>query len=178
MPEKSRDGSKKVEDEEIIEWLLEDPTRSLNTMAKAMNIYRQTLWRRKKKLEDEKVIWGYTAVIDENKLGNVIYLVMMKMKPMTRGMADIIYRRIKNNEMSKSRVRLIDAFHVNGEYDWILRFSAPDHATARKYYDAIRVIYEEYLIEKPVIVDVNFILKAEGMRNPELEKLYNFVPEI
>jgi hypothetical protein len=111
-------------------------------------------------------------------MGNVIYLIMMKMKPMTRGLADVIYRRVKNNEMSKSNVRLIDAFHVNGEFDWILRFSAPDHATARKYYDAIRVIYEEYLIEKPVIVDVNFILKAEGMKNPEIEKLYNFVPEI
>jgi DNA-binding Lrp family transcriptional regulator len=178
MAVRSKDGGKKIDDEEIIRWLLEDPTRSLNEMAKEMNIYRQTLWRRKRKLEEGRVIWGYTAVIDENKMGNVIYLIMMKMKPMTRGLADVIYRRVKNDEMSKSNIRLIDAFHVNGEYDWILRFSAPDHATARKYYDALRVIYEEYLIEKPVIVDVNFILKAEGMRNPEIEKLYNFVPEI
>ncbi|MGA1792378.1 MAG: Lrp/AsnC family transcriptional regulator [Thermoplasmatota archaeon] len=174
----SKKTNKKVEDADIIKWLLEDPTRSLNEMAKSLNLYRQTLWRRKKKLEDDKVIWGYTAVVDENKLGNVIYLVLMKMKPMTRGLADIIYRRIKNEEMGRLNVRLIDAFHVNGDYDWVLRFSAPDHATARKYYDAIRVIYEDYLIEKPVIVDVNFIVKAEGMKNPDLENLYKFVPEI
>jgi DNA-binding Lrp family transcriptional regulator len=178
MAEKGKEGSKKVEDSEIIAWLLEDPTRSLNEMAKSLNVYRQTLWRRKKRLEDEKIIWGYTAVIDENKLGNVIYLIMMKMKPMTRGLADVIYRRVKNDEMRKTGVRLIDAFHVNGEFDWVLRFSAPDYATARRYYDALRVIYEDYLIEKPVIVDVNFILKAEGMKNPEIEKLHNFVPEI
>jgi DNA-binding Lrp family transcriptional regulator len=178
MTEKRSEGGRKIGDYEIIKWLLEDPTRSLNEMAKSLNVYRQTLWRRKKKLEEDKIIWGYTAVIDENKLGNVIYLIMMKMKPMTRGLADVICRRVKNDEMSKTGVRLIDAFHVNGEFDWVLRFSAPDYATARRYYDALRVIYEDYLIEKPVIVDVNFILKAEGMRNPEIEKLHHFVPEI
>lgn len=178
MAGKNREKRKKIDDSAILEWLLEDPTRSLNLMAKNLNAYRQTLWRRKKKLEDENVIWGYTAVIDDGKIGNVIYLLMMKMKPMTRGLADIIYKSVKKDEMRKINVRLIDAFHVNGEYDWVLRFSAPDHTTARKYYDAIRVVYEEYLIEKPVLVDVNFILKAEGMKNPEMEKIYDFVPEI
>ena len=174
----SKNGSRKVDDSEIIRWLLKDPTRSLNEMANDMKVYRQTLWRRKKKLEEDKVIWGYTAVVDENKMKNVMYLILMKMKPMSRGLADIIYGRVTRDEMSRVKVRLIDAFHVNGEYDWILRFSAPNHATARKYYDTLRVVYEEYLIEKPVMVDVNFILKAEGKQNPEMENLYKFVPDI
>ena len=53
MAEKAREGSRKVGDNDIIKWLLEDPTRSLNDMAKSLNVYRQTLWRRKKKLEEE-----------------------------------------------------------------------------------------------------------------------------
>ena len=141
-------------------------------------IREMSLEERKKKLEEDKIIWGYTAVIDESKMNNVVYLILMKMKPTTRGLADLIYKKVVSEEITKSRVRLVDAFHVNGEYDWVLRVAAPDHATARRYYDALRVIYEDYLIEKPVMVDVNFILMAEGKRNPHTEKIYDFVPEI
>jgi len=66
---------------------------------------------------------------------------------------------------------LIDAFQVNGEFDWIIRFSAPSHAVARIYYDTLRAVYQDYLIDKPVIVDVNFVMVAEGKRNPEIERL-------
>ena len=167
-----------MSDNDIIEFLLEDPTRSIREMAIELKSYRQTIWRRKKKLEEEKVIWGYTAVIDENKRNNVLYLVLMKMKPMTPGLADTIIKRMVGKEQSNLNVRLIDAFHVNGEYDWIIRFSAPDHAVASSYYDALRLIYGDYLLEKPIIVDVSFILIAEGKRNPEVNKLYDFVPTI
>jgi hypothetical protein len=37
-------------------------------------------------------------------------------------------------------------------------------------------LYDEYLIEKPVMVDVNLCLIAEGKRNPEIEKLREFIP--
>ncbi len=147
-------------------------------MAKQLKSYRQTIWRKKKKLEDDRVIWGYTAVIDESKLNNIVYLMLMKMKPMTRGLVDAIISRLVEKEPNKQNVRLIDAFHVNGDFDWIIRFSAPDHATARRYYDTLRLRYEEYLLEKPVIVDINFILMAEGKKNPELDSLYEFVPSI
>jgi DNA-binding Lrp family transcriptional regulator len=167
-----------MKNEDLIKSLLDDPTKSTLELAKELKSNRQTIWRNKKKMEDEKIIWGYTAVIDENKLNNIIYLVLMKMKPMTRGMVDITLKRLFNGEQLKHNVRLIDAFHVNGEYDWIIRFSAKDHTTARKYYDTLRVIYEEYLLEKPMIVDINFILIAEGKKNPETDKMYDFVPLI
>lgn len=178
MLEKDTTSSKKVVDDDIIECLLDDPTKSIREMAKQLKSYRQTIWRKKKKLEDDRVIWGYTAVIDESKLNNIVYLMLMKMKPMTRGLVDAIISRLVEKEPNKQNVRLIDAFHVNGDFDWIIRFSAPDHATARRYYDTLRLRYEEYLLEKPVIVDINFILMAEGKKNPELDSLYEFVPSI
>ncbi len=171
-------SNKKMSDNDIIDFLLEDPTRSIREMAKELKSYRQTIWRRKKKLEDDKTIWGYTAVIDENKRNNILYLVLMKMKPMTAGLADTIIKRMVEREHNKRNIRLIDAFHVNGEYDWIIRFSAPDHAIASSYFDALRLIFEDYLLEKPIIVDVSFILMAEGKRNPDVKKLYDFVPSI
>lgn len=171
MDENRTIGKKKVDKNDLLDILLDDPTTSIREMGRKLNCYRQTIWRRKKQMEEDKIIWGYTAVIDENKLSKRIFLVLMKTKPMTEDMANIIIQRIKNNEPGRKNIRLIDSFQVNGEFDWILRFSAPNHTTARTYYDILRTVYQDYLIDKPVIVDVNFILVAEGKRNPEIDHL-------
>jgi DNA-binding Lrp family transcriptional regulator len=160
----------------VLNFLLEDPTRSARAIGKKLNSYRQMVWRKKKELEDNKVIWGYTAVIDERKMNHVLYMMLMKTKPMSRGLADLLIRRITRDEPRKQNVRLINMFYVNGEFDWVLRFSAPDHATARRYYDTIRLLYDEYILEKPVMIDVNFCLVSEGKNNPEIERLYDFIP--
>lgn len=171
-----KDSKSKKQYEEVLEFLLDDPTRSARDIGKKMNSYRQMVWRKKKELEEDNVIWGYTAVIDERKLHHVIYMMLIKSKPMSRGLADLLIRRITRDEPRKQQVRIVNMFYVNGEFDWVLRFSAPDHATARRYYDTIRLLYDEYLLEKPVMIDVNFVLVSEGKSNPEVEKLYDFIP--
>ena len=95
MNKKSSKSKKKVYDNDILLVLIEDPTKSLRDMAKELNTYRQKIWRVKKRLQDERIIWGYTAVIDESKLGNVSYILLMKTKPMNRGLADLIIKRLK-----------------------------------------------------------------------------------
>ena len=91
-------------------------------------------------------------------------------------LADLMTRRILKHEPEKQNIRLINVLFVNGEYDWLIMFSAPDHATARRYYDSLRIAYGDFLLEKPTIVDVNFALVREGKANPEVMKLHEFVP--
>lgn len=174
MNENESKGKKKYWN--VLNFLLEDPTKSARDISKKMSCYRQMVWRKKKELEDDNVIWGYTAVIDESKMNHVVYIMLIKSKPMSRGLADLLIRRITRDEPRKQNVRVINMLYVNGDYDWVLRFSAPDHATARRYYDTIRLLYDEYLLEKPVMIDVNFVLVSEGKSNPEIEKLYDFIP--
>lgn len=156
--------------------LFEDPTRSDREIASHMGSYRQKIWRERKRLESENVVWGYTAIVDENKYNYVVYLVLLKLKPMSKELADLMTRRKGKHEPEKQNIRLINVLFVNGEYDCLIMFSAPDHATARRYYDSLRIAYDEFLLEKPAIVDVNFALVREGKTNPELMKLYEFVP--
>ncbi|UCH89175.1 MAG: winged helix-turn-helix transcriptional regulator [Thermoplasmata archaeon] len=178
MVKKYTKGNNILRDNDILKSLLNDPTRSTLEIVKELRITRQTYWRNKKKLEKDNVIWGYTAVIDEFKLNHVIYLILMKLKPMKKEFINLLITRLKKREYLKHNVRVIDTVHTNGEYDWIIRFSAPNHSTARQYYDTLRVIYEDYLIEKPVIVDVNMVVVSEGKINPEINDLYNFVPDV
>ena len=176
MTEKGTIGNRRVFEDDIIQALLDDPTMSVREIATKLDSYRQKIWRRKKKYENENVIWGYSAIVDESKMNHVIYLLLLKMKPMNKPFARLITRRTLRGEFCKQHVHLINVLFVNGQYDWIIMFSAPDHATARRYYDCLRIVYENYLLEKPVMVDVNFCLIREGKINPEIERLYEFVP--
>jgi DNA-binding Lrp family transcriptional regulator len=173
-----RKAGKKVPNDKLIESLLKDPTRSIREIARDLDCYRQTVWRKKKEMERSHVVWGYTAVIDETRLDRTVYMILMKTRPMTDSMATTMIERIETDMPGKLGVRLIDVFHLNGEYDWILRFSSPDHTTARKYYDTLRMVYADNLLEKPVLVDLNFVLVAEGKTNPDLRQLREFVPTI
>jgi DNA-binding Lrp family transcriptional regulator len=176
MGNKSLKSNKSKRDNDILQALLKDPTRSLRDIAKDLKSYRQKIWRVKKKLEEEHVIWGYTAVIDHGKLNHIPYIMLLKMKPMSKELVELMLKRLYKKEQEKQNIRLRDFWIVNGEYDWVIKFSAPDHATARKYYDTIRLLYDEFLLTKPVLVNVNFCLVAEGKMNPEIEKLREFIP--
>ena len=178
MGENNTMGNTHVYKDEILNSLIDDPTRSIREIAKKLKTYRQKVWRKKKKLEEEQIIWGYTAVVDESKLNNVSYLILLKTKPMSEELVKLLIKRLGQHEPYKQGIRIKNFCYVNGEYDWVERFSAPDHATARKYYDTIRLLYDEYLLEKPVMIDVNFCLVIEGKNNPSLDKLYNFIPNM
>ena len=163
-------------DDKILAALLEDPTRSDAEIAKSLGTYRQKIWRRRKKLEEDKTIWGYTAVMDETGLNHVSHMILMKTKTMNRELVELLVQRISKGEPAKQNVRLVNMCYVNGEYDWVMRFTAPDHATARKYYETLRLLYSEHLQEKPVMVDVNICLVSEGKMNPNLNHLFDYVP--
>ncbi len=176
MPENAANGKNASLDDRILNALMEDPTRSDMEIARDLGTYRQRVWRRKKQLEEDSIIWGYTAVLDEKKLGHVSYIVLMKTKPMTDELVEILLKRLTRDEPKKQNVRLTNFFYVNGEFDWVLRFSAPDHATARRYYDTLRMLYDKHLLDKPVMIDVNMCLVSEGKRNPDIEALREFIP--
>ena len=162
---------------DVVDYLMDDPTKSDKEIAKNMKSYRQKVWRKKKQMEDEHVIWGYTAVVDEEKLNHPSYVVLLKTKPINSSVANRIIKHIVANPNFKEDVRVIDMCYLSGEYDWMIRFSAVDRIKARRFYEALRLFYEDYLCERPVIIDVSFCLITEGKRNPEMKKIIDFVSE-
>jgi len=175
MVKKDSKSSKKLD---LLNCLIENPVQSISKIAEKINMYRRTVWQKKKELEEDHTIWGYTAVIDESKIGRVFYMALFRIKPISKGFVDLIIKRLTTGVPSKEGVRVIDVLYINGYYDVIIRFSAPDRATARMYYETLRSVYKEYFLEDHLLCDVNFSLVRMGKVNPKLEKLYDFVPKI
>jgi DNA-binding Lrp family transcriptional regulator len=162
----------------VVNCLLKDPTQGMSKIAEKTKMHRRTAWQIQKELEKDNTIWGYTTVIDEQKIDNVIYVAQFRIKPMNKDFVDLVIKRLTMGEPTEEGVRIIDMFYMNGDYDVLIKFSAPDHATARKYHETLRTVYKNHFLETPRVSDVNFLLVQEGKLNPELEKLYDFVPKI
>lgn len=163
---------------DLVNCLMENSDQSISKIAEKTNMYRRTVWQKKKELEEDHTIWGYTAVINESKLNHVLYIAQFRIKPISNAFVDLIIRRLTTGAPSKEGVRVIDIFYMNGEYDVIIKFSAPDNITARKYYEKLRAVYKDFFRGDPSLSDMNFPLVKGGKLNPELERLYDYVPEI
>lgn len=175
MVKKDRKNDKKLE---LLKCLLEDPTRSVSKTAEMIGTYERMVWQKKKELEADHTIWGYTTVIDESKVNHALYEALFKIKPMSKSFVDRIIERLIAEAPVREGVRLIDVFYTTGDYACIVRFSAPDHATAKVYYEALRIVYEDFFLEEPLLLEINFPLVRTGKLNPEIEKLYDFLPKV
>ncbi|MEA3559404.1 MAG: hypothetical protein U9R75_09155 [Candidatus Thermoplasmatota archaeon] len=162
----------------ILNELLKDPTRSLEEIARACRSYRQKVWREKRKLEDSGAVWGYTAVVDENAIDWKSFILLIKLKPLTSDQAQLLINRHLTNAPGELSIRLMDTYYLNGKYDLCVIFAAQSGMTARKYYDSIRQEYEDYLEDRPEIIDIAFSLIRWGKVNPNVHKLKEFIPPI
>ena len=174
MARKDLEKNKKLE---LLQCLLEEPRLTNTKLAETINTYRRMAGQKKRELEQNHTIWGYTTVIDEHKINYVLYEALFKIKPITKEFADIIIERLTSEAPVKEGVRLIDVFYTTGEYACVIRFSAPDSTTAKVYYETLRIVYKDFL-EEPHLLEINFPLVKMGKLNPELKKLYDFIPKI
>jgi len=176
MTKKDSKSSKKLD---LVNCLMENPTQSISKIAEKINMYRRTVWQKKKELEEDHTIWGYTAVIDESKLDHMLYVAIFKLKPiLSKKFPYLVIQRLTTEAPSKMGVRLIDVLFTTGSYTSILKFSAQNQKSAKEYFETLRAVYNDYFLEGPLLFEVDFPLVKGGKLNPELEKLYDFVPKI
>ena len=80
MPKSSK---KQIDDDEkkFLKELQQNSGDSIDNIAKKCGFSRQKVWRIKKRLEKNNTIWGYNAVVDDEKLGLKMYQILLKRSP-------------------------------------------------------------------------------------------------
>ena len=164
------------DEKKILQEIKKNANNSINAIAKKFNFSRQKVWRIIKKLEKEKTIWGYTAIMNEEKYGTKKFYVLIKRSnmPLDKEIAKkIIYRHLEEKS-SEIDVIIETSIYVHGEYDWIIIIEAEDITKAKQFTEMLNKLYQGYIDEIHVL-QILFPIKVHGIMNPDKENLEKFV---
>jgi DNA-binding Lrp family transcriptional regulator len=174
----AKTSKKQIEEDEkkVIDQLQKNCMENLDLFAKKCGFSRQKVWRIIKNLEEEKIVWGYTAIIDPEALKKKRYLLLMKRntQKINRKIIDILLSREFEDVISKLGITIETSSYVHGEYDWIASFLAPDIVYAKKFSELVKITYPD-TFQRIDLVETLFDIKRQNIFHPDANKLKDYI---
>jgi len=157
----------------IMAELERNSNESLDALAKRLKFSRQKIWRFVKSLDKSKAIWGYTAVIDNERRSLIGYTLMLKrsMKPIDEKTLDAFTSQETQDTLG---VTIESLYFVHGEYDWILSFTASDIKMAKRFYETLLTTYPG-VFERASLLETLVAVRDHHVMNPNAKKLKEFL---
>lgn len=115
-------------DKKLLQLLQEDSKSTTKALASALNLSVTAVFERVKKLEKQKVIKQYVALVDKAKV-NRGFIVLCHVKLVQHRKEYISY-------FEKEIVKfpeVMECFHVSGDYDYILKICVKDIQDYREF---------------------------------------------
>ena len=174
MPKSSREQIDEDERKILFE-LQKNSNESIDKIARKCGFSRQKVWRLIKRLEKNKTIWGYTAIIDDNKLGVNRYYVLIKKTnvPTTKDIVDTVIRRDLKKKMEDLEIHLECSYFIHGSYDWILCLTASHIKQVKSFIEAFNTLFQNNVSDIQ-IQEVIFTIEKFGFDNPNKEDFRDF----
>lgn len=160
----------------ILEELSKNAHSTINEIAKKLDFSRQKVWRTIKNLEKDKTIWGYTAIIDDNKTGRKRFCILLKKAPIkvTDIKLNIVIKRDLVKIAQKSKVNLESTYFFYGEYDGQICVTAENIQQVKKFInDMQKQIGADYFKEIK-IMEVLVPIQIRGFPNPNITQLKEY----
>ncbi|MDQ7917826.1 Lrp/AsnC family transcriptional regulator [Mesonia sp. MT50] len=123
-------------DHQLLKYLQQDAKKTTKELALLLGLSNTAVYERIKKLERQKIITNYVALIDKEKVEKD-FMVLCQVK---------LSQHVKNNIIQFEREVLkleevLECYHVSGDYDYILKVLV-------KNMDA----YRKFIIEKLTVI--------------------------
>jgi DNA-binding Lrp family transcriptional regulator len=175
MPKSSREQIDEDE-KKIIRMLQKNSEESIDKIAKKCGFSRQKVWRIKKKLEKDKTIWGYHAVIEDDRMEMKRYQILIKKTPvpMSKDIIDVMLGKDIRQELEKSDIMFYNSFYTQGYYDWSLCITAPDIIKVKKFIEFLKIKFENHISDIQVL-EVIFPMLKSGIVNPNQTEFREFL---
>ena len=172
MPKSSR---KQIDADEkkVLQELQKNSKESIDKVAKKCGFSRQKVWRIIKRLEKNKTIWGYCAIVDNEKLDRKRYIMLIKRS--NKPLGDTVNKIVDLTIHTKGKdigVDIIDSSYLHGRYDWMFIFTASDIKNAKKFSELLSIEYHHVIGEIHLLEDI-FPIKKSNVINPNVKKLRN-----
>ena len=165
------------EDElKVIAELQKNGKENIGSIAKKCGCSRQKVWRIIKKLEEDKTIWGYTAIVNEKKQGLKSYIILIKRTtlPIDEKLADKIITRQLEKLALEIDIKIEHSMLTHGTFDWVICFKAKDMKQAKKFIEIVNKTYWGYIRELNMM-EALFPIRIQGILNPDIQKLKEFL---
>ncbi len=172
-------SSKKQIDEDdktFLKMLQKNSGDSPENIAKKCGFSRQKVWRIKKRLEKDKTIWGYHAVVDPEKLDLKHFTVLFKRTtvPLNKEIVDDVTKGYLEDRFPEGNINIENVLYVHGEYDWIISFTAPNIWMMKKFCDMLMNIFGDF-IARYSVHETMVSIRKQGIKNPISEKQGDFL---
>ena len=166
-----------IEDEEKILEILEiDAQASIDDIAKKCGFSRQKVWRIIKKLEEEKTIWGYTAIVEQERYNLKHFTMLMKRNtnPFDQEIIQEILNTRLDDLLESSIIKMEHIEYIHGSYDALLSFYAPDLISAKKFSDRFKERFYKYIASVDLLEGI-FFIRNQRLRNPNIKKILQYL---
>jgi len=159
------------DEKKILTELQKNSNQSIDTIAHHCGFSRQKVWRCIKRLEQEHAIWGYTAVVDEEKLNRKSFVVILKKNttPLDEKTARVIMTPFLQEQASKEGIIIENSLYAHGEYDWVIIFTADDLRQAKRFTELLYNTYPGY-IARIDLMETLFWTRKQRIFNPDARK--------
>ena len=174
MPKNSNEQIEQDE-KKILRELTKNANKSINVIAKSLDFSRQKVWRIAKNLEKNNTIWGYSAVVDQEKLDRKGYILIMKRSniPFSKEAINKIINRDLTEKVKEIGIEIINSYYTNGAFDWVLCFTANNLREAKSLVEKLNKLYDQFVSESYLLENM-FSAVSHCVTNPEIEKLKDF----
>jgi len=164
------------DEKKIMAELQKNSHESLDVIAKRVKCSRQKIWRLIKRLEADRTIWGYTAILDDDKRSLKSYTLMLKRstKPMDEKTVEAITSPRLQDLASKAGASLESTYFVHGEYDWIFTFTATGIVQAKKFCETLLETYPGIFAQMS-LMETLVTVRKHHIANPNAKKLKEFL---
>ncbi|UCD14737.1 MAG: Lrp/AsnC family transcriptional regulator [Thermoplasmatales archaeon] len=163
------------DERKVIASLEKNAKESIDNIARKCGFSRQKVWRIIKRLEKSKIIWGYSAVTDSERLGFNNYIVLIKKtnEPVAK-LAELIISREIEKKARELKVDITQSEYIHGKYDWGICFSATDLKEAKRFCEALNITFHKHIGDL-ILMERIFSVKKCGIKNPHIRKLKEFL---
>jgi len=174
----AKSSKKQIYEDElkVIAELQKNAKENIDTISKNCGYSRQKVWRIINRLEENKSIWGYAAVVNEEKQGLKSYIILIKRTtlPIDEKLADKIIKRQLENSASKIDIKIENSMLTHGTFDWVICFRAKNMIHAKKFNEIVNETYWGYIGEVHMM-EILFPIRIQGILNPDIQKLKEFL---
>ena len=174
MPKRSKEQIDEDENKVILE-LKKNSKESIDSIARNCGFSRQKVWRIIKRLEKEKTIWGYHAIVDEDKLGVKQYLILMKRsnKPIAAEKLELVTKGKLKKQIENMGIDVEFNYYVHGDFDLVIGATTKNIKLMKRFCEVLNTVFNEYIADI-TILEVIFPLTKNGFSNPKINELHSY----